>query len=136
MENETSQEVKDFIDVRYNKVYGIIVTILSLALFIVALCPEKYDVSYYILIGVAIILIAFGINSLAGKRYFRHDRLNKMVIIYAGFGFISQKYKYDKLYLKDNRLYREIDGKEKLINIIRYQCNQTDLKAFIKEIQN
>jgi hypothetical protein len=136
MENTTSQELKNFTDVRYNKVYGIVITVLSVALLIFTLLSEQNDIFYYVLIGVDLILIAFGLNSLIGKRYFRHDKQNKMVIIYAGFGSISQRYKYDRLYLKNRRLYREIDGKEKFINIIIMQCNRADLEAFTKEIQN
>ena len=134
MEKDNSSVPRSFTDIRFNIYYVILLFIVSfimIGIFLTVKEKSWYDDFFLIL---PILFLVHGIVVLTGSKYIRLDKQSKTIKIYGPFGFAARNYSYDRLFFKDNELYREIDGKTKFLNIVRYQCSKDDLEAFIAEV--
>jgi hypothetical protein len=89
---------------------------------------------YYFFLILPLLFIVQAIGALSGSKYVRLNKKSKTIIIYGPYGFVVRKYKFDRLFFKDKELYREVEGRDKFINLMRYQCRKNDLEAFIVEV--
>lgn len=147
MEKENSSKTGDNIDIRYNKVFAVLRIIVGIGIIIMLLFDKKDDGTGYELfikdktdIILAIFLLPFllyladGFYALLAGRYARLDKQAKTVYVYTFFNIPLSKYKYDRLFFDGKALLRVIDGKKKLIAIIRHQCRKDDYETFVNEI--
>lgn len=135
MEKENGSIPGGFTDIRFNIFYFVCIFIIAIIMIGIFLTVKEKNWYYYFFLILAVLFFVHGIGALIGSKYVRLDKQSKTVKIYGPYGFVARKYKYDRLFFKDKELYREIDGKTKFINILRYQCRKKDLEAFIMEIK-
>jgi len=133
----------DYTDVRYSKSYSISFIVLAIWLIIASL--TQYDTSlaykdnilHIVMCFFGIVFLAIGIDTLAGKKYFRLDKQNKLFIIYGGIpfiNFISRKKSFDKIFADEKDIYLENNGRKKILNIFPSICNKADYKTFKQDI--
>lgn len=125
--------------VRFSKIYGIIITLLSHAPLIfalqqiIALQKDFFQDSNYIIPSAAFLLglliIAMGISH-PTRWYLRLDRDKKMLMVSRGIPFWSRKYPYDSLYFSADKLHLEKNGLKKTIGFMKFNCNKNDLNSF------
>jgi hypothetical protein len=120
--------------IRYNDFYSIGLSVAGITMVLISLTIKERNLYYDSFLILAVLLLVHGIYALNRRNYIRLDKQNKTVKIFDTPIFWARKYKYDRLFFKDKKLYREIDGKTELIAIVRYQCRKDDFDAFIEEI--
>ena len=121
-------------DIRYNIFYSVGLFTAAIIMIVIFLIVKGKDWYYELFLILALLLLIRGIYALIRSKYVRLDKLSKTVKIYDTPIFWARKYKYDRLFFKDKKLYREIDGKTEFINILRYQCRKNDFEAFVMEV--
>jgi hypothetical protein len=134
MKKNSSSESGSFTDIRFNVFYSVCLFVAAIIMTVIFLTVKERSWYYDFFIILAVLFLIHGISALIGSKYVRLDKHGKIVKIYGTFGFVASRYKYDRLFFKDKELYREIEGKTKFINILRYQCRKEDLDAFIDEV--
>jgi hypothetical protein len=134
MEKDNSSVTADFIDIRFNHFYVVSIFIAAVILLVIIMTTKGEEWYYYFFLILPVLFFVHAIGALSGSKYVRLDKQTKTVIIYGPYGFVVRKYKFDRLFFKDKELYREVEGRDKLINIMRYQCRKNDLSAFIVEV--
>ena len=134
MEKENSSVPGSFTDIRYNLFYSIGLCLAAIIVIIILLIVKGENWYYDFLEVLALLLFVNGIYALIRSKYVRLDKQSKTVKIYDTPIFWARKYKYDRLFFKDKKLFSEINGKTEFINILQYQCRKDDLEAFITEV--
>ena len=119
--------------IRFNPVYTAVLFTTATILIVIFLTGigKKWD-NYFLILS--IILMIHGIYTLLRNKYVRLDKKNKTVKVYDTPVFWARKYKYDRLFFTDKKLYSEIEGKTEFINIQRFQCRNEDFEALIEEV--
>jgi hypothetical protein len=134
MEKNNGSVPGSFTDIRYNIFYSIGLFTAALIMIVIFLPVKGKDWYYELFLILALLLLIRGIYALTRSKYVRLDKQSKTVKIYDTPIFWARKYKYDRLFFKDKKLYREIDGKTEFINIQRYQYRKNDFEDFIVEV--
>jgi hypothetical protein len=125
---------QSFTDIRFNIFYSVCTIIIAIILVAIFFTQKENDWYYEFFLILALLFLIQGIYGLTISRYVRLDKENKLVKIYTLYGFAARTYKYERLFFKDNELYREYDGKQKMINILRFQCRKKDYETFVEEV--
>ncbi len=134
MENKESTSHEGFIDVRYNITFSISLTLVSITLFILGvlgIVPQvlKEHPTLWRFFWIFFMLLSIeGIYRTFGKKL-RYDVKNKR-LYYCRFLF-KNELKYDKLLVKDEDLFIEINGKAKKYSNL---CDKKDLDILFQEI--
>jgi ABC-type transport system involved in Fe-S cluster assembly fused permease/ATPase subunit len=123
-----------FTDIRYNIFYSVGLSTVAIIMIVIYLLLKEKNWYYDFFLILAVLFLVYGISALIRTVYLRLDKQSKTVKINDNPIFWMRRYKYDRLFFNDNKLYREIDGKTEFININRYQCRKNDLEAFIVEV--
>jgi hypothetical protein len=134
MEQVNDSAPGSFIYIRYNDFYSIGLSVAGITMILIFLMIKERNLLYDSLLIFAVLLLVHGIYALNRSNYVRLDKQNKTIRIYDTPIFWARKYKYNRLFFKDNKLFRDLDGKTEFINIVRYQCRKDDFDAFIEEI--
>jgi hypothetical protein len=121
-------------DIRYNIFYSVGLSTVGIIMIVISLLVKDKNWYYDFFLILAVLFLVYGFSALIRIVYVRLDKQSKTVKINDNPIFWMRKYKYDRLFFNDNKLYREIDGKTEFINIIRYKCRKNDLEAFIVEV--
>lgn len=123
------------IDVRYNKRHWISMFIAAsffIVLIILAGWHDLFWVFYSIIFAAA--LSGQGFYAIKGGKSIRLDKKNKVLHKYTLYGLTSFKYRYDRLFFKGKKLFREIDGKVKFIEIRSIDNRKDDIEVLYSEI--
>jgi hypothetical protein len=134
MEQVNDSVPGNFTNIRYNNFYSIGLAIAGIIMIVIFLTIKERNLYYDSFLILAVLFLVHGIYALIRTNYVRLDKQGKTVKIYDTPIFWARKYKYDRIFFKDKKLYREIDGKTEFIAIVRYQGRKIDFEAFVAEI--
>jgi hypothetical protein len=123
-----------FTDIRYNNFYSVGSSTAAIIMIVIYLLVKEKNWYFDFLLILGVLFLVYGISALIRINYVKLDKQNKTVKICDNPIFWTRKYKYDRLFFENKKLYREIDGKTEFINIIRYRCRENDFEAFIVEV--
>jgi hypothetical protein len=136
MEDLVNSNEKGTIDVRYCKRFWISMFAGAGGFLVITLLSGPTGLFWLIYcIVFVLIFVGLGIYSLTGGKALSLDKTNKVLHKYIFYGLTSSKYKYDRLFFKGNKLYREIDGKVKFIELRSIDYNKNDLEILNSEIR-
>jgi hypothetical protein len=136
MEIKKDRSAEEFVDVRFNLAYSIIIIIAGAAFAAWALLPGRDLFLKYYFVILGIIILCHGIYAISGAKYFTFDRNGKQFIFFRFFGFMKSSVRYDRLFFRGKELYRVFNNKTRYINLIRYQCRKRDLDILFKMIDS
>ena len=123
-----------FTDIRYNNFYSVGSSTAAIMMIVIYLLVKEKNLYFDFLLILGVLFLIYGISALIRINYVRLDKQNKTVKICDNPIFWTRKYKYDRLFFKDKKLYMEIEGKTEFINILGYQCRKNDFEAFVVEV--
>jgi hypothetical protein len=135
MKNENESSPDEYTDVRYNLVYSIFIIFFGIAAVGWAFLPGRDPFIKYYFIFIGLMLLSHGLYGLSGGRYVRFDQKGKKIIFSGFLAIIKRTVKYEKLFFQGKDLYRVRDGKNRYINLIRYQCMKSDLNKLIQQVK-
>jgi hypothetical protein len=142
MKNNKTLNDKNTVDVRYKASYAIFIVFIALFVFIIPALSD-FDITslwkliflYIIRLIAGLIFLFGGINILTGRKYFGLDKKNKMLIAY-GMIFSSSEKSFDRIHIETDKIYIEVKGKKKKLNIAPWICNKSDFDLIRKEIHS
>ena len=138
MKTKEADRSGSHIDVRFSRIIGILIILLSHAPLIfglqqfIALRGEFFQDSNFIVPTIALlvglVIIAAGLSH-PRRWYLRLDRENKILMVSYGVGFRSRKYPYDLISYDDGKFHIETGGVNRSIGFLKLACNRKDLKS-------
>jgi len=140
MTAKISNTSESHIDVRFSKLYAIIIILLSHAPLvfavqqIISLKKDLFQGSNFIIPLVAILvglLIIFTGISQPNRWYLRLDRVNKMLMVSYGISSWSKKHPYDSICFTGGKFHIEKSGVKKKIGFVKFTSNRDDLKSLV-----
>lgn len=144
MKSSTPSSSETRMDVRFSKLFAILIILLSHAPLIfglqqiLALRKDFFqDLNFLIpsmamLVGLLIILLGL---SQPNRWYLRLDRDTKVLRISYGIGSRARKYPFDSIFVDGGKLHIEKNGLRKKVGFMRLICNRNDLKVLVSALE-
>ena len=138
MTSTTGKNSESTMDVRFSKIYAILIILISHAPLvfaaqqIIALRKAFFQGTNFILPSIALLLglliVAAGMSQ-PKRWYLRLERDRKMLLISFGIGSWSKKHPYDSIQYTGKKFHIEKSGVKKKIGFVKPACNRKDLKS-------
>lgn len=144
MKAKTNNNSASHIDVRFSKIYAIIIILLSHAPLIfalqqiIALRRDFFQGLNFIVPSIAFLLglliIATGISH-PTRWYLRLDRDKKLLLLSRGIRSWAKKHPYDSIYFSGDKFHLEKNGLKKTIGFMKFNCNRNDLRFLASALE-
>ena len=136
----TSISPESSMDVRFSKIFAVVIILISHAPLvfavqqIISLKQEIFQGWNFMIPAIALLvgllIIATGMSQ-PKRWYLRLDRDKKVLMVSYGIGSWSKKYPYDAIWFVDEKLHIEKSEVKRKIGFVKLACNRKDLKSLV-----